>query len=168
MNATIDVTVDLVNASTDNQLPATEDFTRWTRAALAALHRDTDAELSIRVVDEEESADLNSTYRQKSGPTNILSFPYAGVPGITGMDSADFPLLGDLAICAPLVRQEAEAQQKTVQAHWAHLTVHGVLHLNGLDHEEPEAATAMESLEIHILDTLGFANPYQLDDIGND
>ena len=165
MNETIDVTVDLVNASTDTQLPATEAFTRWTRAALDALHRDTDAELSIRVVDEAESATLNSTYRHKSGPTNVLSFPYAAM---AGMDNSEIPLLGDLAICAPLVRQEAEAQQKTVEAHWAHLTVHGVLHLNGMDHEEAEDAAAMESLEIHILDTLGFANPYQLDDIGNE
>ena len=160
MNATIDVTVDIVNASSNTDIPSSAEFQRWTETALAALAADgidpgpAVTELSIRVVDADESAQLNAAYRQKQGPTNILSFPFAGIAG-TGIG-----LLGDLAICAPLVVREAQEQHKPVRAHWAHLTVHGVLHLSGYDHEEPVAAGRMEALEIGILDTLGFGNPY--------
>ena len=160
MNATIDVTVEIVNASTDTQLPSSTDFRHWTTATLTALEAAGDmplpeeTELCIRVVDEAESAQLNENYRHKPGATNILSFPFNGIHGTA------INLLGDLAICAPLVKREAREQHKTAQAHWAHLTVHGVLHLNGYDHEEPAAAEQMEALEIRILDTLGFGNPY--------
>jgi len=162
MNATIDVSVDIVNASADKQIPAASDFRDWTRAALAALQATGQSELCIRVVDEEESAQLNTGFRQKNGPTNILSFPGPGT-----QDGA-WNMLGDLAICAPLVRREAIEQNKSVNAHWAHLTVHGVLHLNGYDHEETSAAQQMESLEIRILDTLGFGNPYHENEDSNE
>ena len=167
MNATIDVTVEIVNASSDTQLPASTDFRHWTETALAAMQSNEETladgtELSIRVVDEAESAQLNETYRHKQGPTNVLSFPFEGIQG-TGIN-----LLGDLAICAPLVRKEAGEQNKPAQAHWAHLTVHGILHLKGYDHEEPAAAGKMEALEVRIMESLGFANPYQRDEDGHE
>lgn len=156
----MNVTIDLMNASGESNLPAPGDFRHWSETALAAVIADDhpglpdDQELSIRVVDESESAQLNGQYRHKDGPTNILSFPVTGIPG-TGIN-----LLGDLAICAPLVRREALEQGKTEQAHWAHLTVHGVLHLSGYDHMEPAEAQRMESLEVRIMDTLGYPDPY--------
>lgn len=164
----MNVTIELMNASSDTGLPSQKAFQNWTQTALTALdeagHKPlpSETELSIRVVDEEESAFLNDNYRHKAGATNILSFPYDGVQG-TGIN-----LLGDLAICAPLVRKEAKAQNKTEEAHWAHLTVHGVLHLNGFDHEQASAAEQMEALEISILDSLGYRNPYQQDLQGNE
>lgn len=157
----MNVTIELMNASSDSGLPALEDFQHWTEAAMIALQQFDDLfvpdspELSIRVIDEDESADLNIHYRQKSGPTNILSFPFSTIQG------TDISLLGDIAICAPLVRKEAVEQDKTLEAHWAHLTIHGVLHLNGFDHEEAQAAKEMETLETDILKTLGYADPYQ-------
>ncbi|MDA9908933.1 rRNA maturation RNase YbeY [Gammaproteobacteria bacterium] len=157
----MNVTIELMNASSDSSLPALKDFQRWTDTTMGALSKFNDqtlpdsTELSIRVIDEDESADLNANYRQKQGATNILSFPYSGIQG------TDINLLGDLAICAPLVRKEAAEQDKTLDAHWAHLIVHGVLHLNGFDHEEDTAAKEMETLETTILKTLGYKNPYQ-------
>ena len=152
----MNVTVDLVNASGDTAVPSRRDFQRWSAAALSRLQPDgPDRELSIRLVDEEESALLNETWRRKAGATNILSFPAGdALP-------ADLGLLGDLAICVPVVKREAGEQNKTEQAHWAHLCVHGVLHLNGYDHEAPREAEAMETLEADILAQLGFADPYQ-------
>lgn len=151
------VLIDLQNASGTRRVPLKRDFTRWASAALAHLAEpaagSAKSRLSIRIVDEEESAQLNSQYRHKQGPTNILSFP---VP--EGLPDA---LLGDLAICAAVVAREAEEQQKTLDAHWAHMTVHGVLHLKGYDHEEPDEAEAMEALETRILAELGYPDPYQ-------
>ncbi|HEY0963134.1 MAG TPA: rRNA maturation RNase YbeY [Pseudomonadales bacterium] len=153
------MTVDLQNASGVRRVPLKRDFARWAAAALAQLapeHATGTAKksrLSIRIVDEAESAGLNSHYRHKQGPTNILSFP---VP--EGLPDA---LLGDLAICAAVVAREAEEQHKSLDAHWAHMTVHGVLHLKGYDHEEPAEADAMETLESRILEHLGYQNPYQ-------
>lgn len=111
-------------------------------------------ELSIRITDSEEAANLNQTYRAKAGPTNVLSFP-ANVPAETGSG-----LLGDLVICAPLVQLEAAQQHKSEEAHWAHLVIHGVLHLLGHDHQIPAEAEQMEALEIDLLGHLGFPNPY--------
>jgi probable rRNA maturation factor len=171
MNASIDVTVEIVNASSTQSTPKAADFQHWTQATLAAISKagedgedpfTTGAELSIRLVDEAESAELNSHYRHKHGATNILSFPGERIQG------TDINLLGDLAICASVVEREAAEQCKPMQAHWAHLTVHGVLHLNGFDHEQAADAERMEALEIQILSTLGFDNPYHLDDTGNE
>lgn len=128
--------------------PTRAQFLSWIKAVIPA------AELTIRITDEQESAMLNEKYRGKQGPTNILSFPME-----TSHD-AKCPYLGDLVICAPLVAQEAQQQNKQVLHHWAHLTVHGVLHLLGYDHDQEEEAEIMEKMEINILQGLGFSNPY--------
>ncbi len=136
-------------------LPSAPLLQRWTRAAIGELR--TEAELTIRIVGMAESAELNSAYRHKQGPTNVLSFPFEAPPGLT------LPLLGDLVICAPVVAQEALAQGKTAEAHWAHMVIHGTLHLLGYDHMESEAAEQMEALETEILTSLGYRNPYHVD-----
>jgi probable rRNA maturation factor len=141
----------LQNASSAEHVPDAADFEKWLEVALQELP---EAILTIRIVDEEESADLNQRYRQKIGATNVLSFP-ADLP-----EEIDLPLLGDLVICAPLVQAEAAVQGKPVAAHWAHLVIHGSLHLLGYDHIETAEAEEMESLEIRLLQQLGLPNPY--------
>lgn len=133
-------------------LPTQADFRTWARSILQ--ERRDSLELTIRVVDEAESAALNAQYRGKQGPTNVLSFGFDAPPGV------DVPLLGDLVICAPVVVREALEQGKPGQAHWAHMTIHGVLHLLGYDHQTPEQAQIMEALEIAALADLGYADPY--------
>lgn len=135
-------------------LPAEPDFRRWVEAALAGVDYAKDAELTIRVVDETESTVLNEMYRRKSGPTNVLSFPFEPPPEVDSM------LLGDIVICGPIVLREAVTQGKGPETHWAHLVAHGVLHLLGYDHHDDVHADAMESLEIRILATLGYPDPY--------
>ena len=138
-------------ASTFIPLPKKKQFQQWAQLALPKTSEK--QELTIRIVDEPESAQLNSTYRHKNYPTNVLSFPMdAPVPT---------PLLGDLVICAPIVAKEALAQNKSLEAHFAHMTVHGVLHLLGYDHMTDDEAETMETLEIGILEQLGYGNPYQ-------
>jgi probable rRNA maturation factor len=139
-------------ATTSSATPAQDDFERWVRTTLAP-YRET-AELTIRIVDEAESALLNQTYRHRSGPTNVLSFPFQAEAEIS------FPLLGDIVICAPVVESEAGAQHKKPHAHWAHMVVHGILHLLGYDHQEEEQALDMERVETRILGKLGYPNPY--------
>lgn len=149
------VTIELHNASGVSSIPLRKQFKHWASAAMSTIAPERKrVQLSIRIVDESESAELNAYYRHKPGPTNILSFP---VPP----ELHQAPLLGDLAICAEVVAREAAEQHKTLDAHWAHLTVHGVLHLNGFDHEEEQAALSMESLETRILAELGYNDPYQ-------
>ncbi|WP_222937573.1 rRNA maturation RNase YbeY [Spartinivicinus ruber] len=147
------VSVDLQIASECQDIPTTEQFIQWATAAVNNLKNH--AELSIRVIDEEEGAELNLTYRQKQGPTNVLSFP-AELP-----EAVELPLLGDLAICAPVVIREAAEQNKSLEAHWAHMVIHGTLHLLGFDHINDKDAEIMESLETKILMELDFPNPYQ-------
>ncbi|HLF96027.1 MAG TPA: rRNA maturation RNase YbeY [Methylococcaceae bacterium] len=147
------IEVDIQHASEHPSLPAEGRFQRWTEAALAGRHET--AEVLIRLVDEGESARLNADYRGKNDPTNVLSFPFEVPPGVPNTH------LGDLVICAPVVAREAGEQAKSVEAHWAHLTVHGVLHLLGFDHIEDTDAERMEAEEIRILQSLGFPNPYQ-------
>lgn len=137
--------------------PELEQFQQWVDAALALFEDGADCELVIRLVDDEESAQLNQQYRQKSGPTNILSFPFEAPAGM------DMDLLGDLVICAPLIALEAAQQNKLPEHHWAHITIHGVLHLLGYDHIEDQDAEQMEALEIEVLSKLGVANPYMED-----
>lgn len=149
-------TVHFENASDSDSVPAEQDFERWVEAALKAINLSADSELSIRIVSSQESQALNSQYRNKDKPTNVLSFPCELPEGI------DIPLLGDLAICASLVQEEALEQHKSDTAHWAHLVVHGTLHLCGYDHIDDTEAEEMEALEILILKTLGFKNPYLL------
>lgn len=143
--------IDLQIASTHNSIPAQQDFERW--AGLACAHLE-EAEVTIRIVDEEESCSLNREYRGKDKPTNVLSFPFEAP------EHAPLPLLGDLVICAPLVRKEAQAQAKQEADHWAHLTLHGLLHLLGHDHIEEQEAIEMEALETQMLASLGISDPY--------
>lgn len=133
-------------------LPAANSFRRWVAAALdSRIQR---ADLAIRLVDEKEGCALNRHYRGKDYATNVLSFPADLPSGVT------LPLLGDLVICAPVVAREARDQDKSLNAHYAHLTIHGALHLIGLDHEDPREADAMELIEREILATLGIGDPY--------
>ncbi len=131
--------------------PTDEELKKYALAALAANLKV--GELCIRIVDAQESADLNQSYRDKSGPTNVLSFP-------CDAQVDEFQLLGDLVICAPVVADEAKAQGKNETAHWAHMIVHGVLHLLGYDHIGDHEAVIMEAKERAILAGLGFADPY--------
>ena len=152
MSVTLDVQYE-VEAGPDE-----DDIRRWIEAVLAVEARATDVELTVRIVDEAEMAGLNARYRHKIGPTNILSFPFEAPPGV------DLNLLGDMVIAAPVVQREAREQGKTETAHWAHMIVHGTLHLLGYDHLEPTEAEDMEAREISILQELGYSNPYLLDE----
>lgn len=126
-------------------VPNRSQFSKWAKAALRV-----DTEVTIRIVDEDEARILNSTYRGKNYATNVLTFPISEEPH----------LMGDVIICAPIVEAEAKAQNKPLEAHYAHLTVHSILHLHGYDHETEAQAELMEGLEISILAKLGYANPY--------
>jgi probable rRNA maturation factor len=145
------IEVDVQNATAFEPLPDDAQFSLWVETALQGK---SEVELTLRLVDREESRKLNSRYRGKDQPTNVLSFP-AGLP--TGLD---LPLLGDIVICAPLVGAESEAQNKPLPAHWAHLVIHGVLHLLGHDHQDQREAVEMEAIEVELLASLGFGNPY--------
>jgi len=135
-------------------LPAKVSYQRWSLAALAAARRRGRYALSLRVVGADEGQQLNRDFRAKDYATNVLSFPAdETIDGVR--------LLGDLALCAPVIAREAGEQGKSVRAHHAHLTVHGVLHLLGHDHEDAAGAERMEALEIRILASLGYANPYE-------
>jgi probable rRNA maturation factor len=135
-------------------VPASGSFRRWVEAALRGARRRNRAELAIRIVDVDEGRALNREYRGKDYATNVLSFPAELPPGVV------LPLLGDLAICAPVVLHEAAEQGKRPRDHWAHLTVHGVLHLLGHDHVIEAEAELMEALETRILAGLGIDDPY--------
>ncbi len=135
-----------------SQLPSDEQFEIWVEAALQ--QRMGEAELSVRIVDEDESQALTLQYRGKNKPTNVLSFP-CELP-----DGVELPLLGDLVICAQVVAKEALEQGKLLHAHWAHMVVHGTLHLLGYDHIEDGEAEEMEAIEIQVLLELGYPNPY--------
>ncbi len=147
--------ISIQNASAETTIPDELSFHRWAAAALKP-HCD-DAELCIRVVDREESQQLNLQYRKKDKPTNVLSFP----TNLSDEVKDIHPVLGDLVVCAPVVKQEAETQKKQLEAHWAHMTIHGVLHLLGYDHQKNTEAEKMEALEIELLQQLGFSNPYE-------
>lgn len=134
-------------------LPDPNTVRRWADAAFSKV-KEGDAEVTIRIVDEAESRDLNRRYRDKDQPTNVLSFAY---------DTGQFTeagLLGDVVICAPVLKQEARSQSKGIDAHWAHMIVHGILHLCGYEHDRQSSAEAMEALETEILAELGFPAPY--------
>lgn len=142
--------------------PSEDDFRRWAGAALAESGVTGDCELAIRVVDAAEGRQINHDYRDKDSPTNVLSFR-AELPEAVLAELPQRPL-GDLVICAPVVQREAAEQGKAVADHWAHLTVHGVLHLLGHDHVDPADAAVMEPLEIAVLARLGVDNPYDDED----
>jgi probable rRNA maturation factor len=154
----LDLELDLQVAAAGTDVPPLSDLRRWVAAVLEG-RRDR-AELTIRVVGEEEGRQLNRRYRGRDRATNVLSFPFDAPPGIDKDDSIhDF--LGDLVICADLVRHEAQERGKPVAAHWAHLVVHGVLHLLDYDHLTDEDAAEMEGLETAVLGGLGFPPPYE-------
>ena len=143
--------IDLQNDESLTNLPNQQDFEAWVDAALT---QDFDnLEQTIRVVGKAESRALNLQYRAKDTPTNVLSFTAEN-------DYLDYECLGDLVICAPIVEQEAHQQKKSLQAHWAHMVVHGMLHLQGYDHQKTTQVDEMEALEVKILSTLGYSNPY--------
>ncbi|PSV17594.1 rRNA maturation RNase YbeY [Photobacterium leiognathi subsp. mandapamensis] len=133
-------------------LPTEAEFQQWLDAAVTPFQAD--AEVTIRLVDEAESHELNLEYRGKDRPTNVLSFPFEAPPGI------ELELLGDLIICRQVVEKEALEQNKPLKAHWAHMVVHGSLHLLGYDHIEDDEAEEMEGLETEIMQNMGFVDPY--------
>jgi len=147
--------IDLQNACDTQELPSVELFQQWVDAALTTV-TEQEFELTIRLVNIAESQQLNKQYRQKDKPTNVLSFPFEVPEGI------ELNLLGDLVICSQVVEQEAKAQNKEIFDHWAHMVIHGCLHLLGYDHINDTDANEMETLEINILAKLAIANPYNM------
>lgn len=139
--------ITLQNASHETAVPSSSQFKRWAKASLRV-----DTEVTLRIVDEEEGRYLNREYRGKDYATNVLTFPLTETPH----------LIGDIVLCAPVIREEAHAQNKSIEAHYAHLTVHGVLHLHGYDHVIEAQAALMEGIEVTILQKLGYANPYHI------
>ena len=151
---TTNITLDLQIASNATNLPTEAQFMAWVNAAIAGRTYKTD--LTIRIVDEAEGAELNLKYRNKQGATNVLSFPEDDA-----LDPEfDFPLLGDIVICAPIVAKEAAANGKDLSAHWAHIVVHGTLHLLGFDHINKQEAIEMETLETALLLQFNYPPPY--------
>ena len=138
-------------------IPAATSFRQWVAAALAGRIRE--ADLAIRIVDEKEGRSLNHHYRGKDYATNVLSFPAELPEGLP--KGVKLPLLGDLVLCSPVIAREAREQGKPLRAHYAHLTVHGALHLLGWDHEDAREADAMEQLERQILAGIGLPDPYR-------
>lgn len=142
-----------VERKSRHRAPSRAALARWARAAAAGLRRSS-LTVGVRIVNEAESAALNASYRGRAGATNVLAFPFQPPPG-TRSD-----LLGDLVVCAPVVNREARAQAKAWPAHWAHMIVHGIMHLRGYDHRTAREAAAMERRETSVLQRLGFADPY--------
>lgn len=155
MSNTASIIVDLQLACDQKTVPSKADFQHWTEAALAPYQQP--FELTIRLVNLAESRQLNHQYRGKDKATNVLSFPFE-VP-----DGIELDLLGDLIICVDVVEQEALAQNKRIDDHWAHMVVHGCLHLLGFDHIDDDEAEEMEALETKIITSLGLAAPYEIE-----
>lgn len=145
--------LDLQLASEADALPQQQDIQTWLDAVLDEVQLP-QGEITVRIVDETESRELNHQYRGKDYPTNVLSFPFEAPPGV------ELDLLGDLVICAPVVVREAAEQHKPLLHHWAHMCVHGTLHLLGFDHIDDNDAEEMENLEIRILAKLAIDDPY--------
>ncbi|GLS25541.1 rRNA maturation RNase YbeY [Marinibactrum halimedae] len=158
--------LDLQIAVEPNNLPSTAEFQQWAELAIAYGRATPEStpegavELTIRLAPSDEIQELNRTYRQKNKPTNVLSFP-ADIPEALGMEMG-IDLLGDLIICPAVVESEAQEQEKALISHWAHMVIHGTLHLLGYDHIEDDEAHEMESLEIQLLEKLGYPAPYQI------
>lgn len=144
----------LQKISQEKSIPSHKSFKLWVNTVFNVLSiQQQSFEITIRIVDEDESARLNYYYRHKNRATNVLSFNFAVMPSI------EVPIMGDIVICAPITIKEAKAQNKTSEEHFAHLTIHGVLHLLGHDHEKIQDAKKMEKLEVAILGELGYKNP---------
>lgn len=146
---TVEVVVQYALVAPDN--PSVAQINTWTTAAALELNR---TEVVVRVTDDAESAQLNQQFRRQSGATNVLSFPFESPPGV------EVDVLGDLVLCAPVIVREAREQGKPALAHWAHMVVHGMLHLQGYDHQADAQAQEMEKRERDIMERLGFENPY--------
>jgi len=146
------IEVEIQRETSNSSVPSDQQFEKW---ATAALQGHAESERVIRVVDQEESRRLNEQFANRNKATNVLSFP-ADLPPSIGL-----ALLGDIVICAALVEREAEQQNKSIVAHWAHLTVHGILHLLGHDHQSDQEAANMEALETSLVQSFGFPDPYQ-------
>jgi len=151
------IELDLQLATEAGELPGEAQLRQW--CELALRQRSAPSELTIRIVDEAEGRELNHTWRGKDYATNVLSFPAEVPEGLL-----DIPLLGDLVICAQVVAREAAEQGKSPDAHWAHLTIHGCLHLLGYDHIDDDEAEEMEALERQLLAELGYPDPYACDE----
>lgn len=149
--------VDVQFAADDESIPTADDIAIWVNRAIDAAGSSGKGEVSVRVVGADEMQQLNSEFRDQDKPTNVLSFPADDLAGLP--DEAERPL-GDIVVCAAVVAAEAEQQGKTRSDHWAHIIIHGTLHLSGFDHESDSDAAEMESLEIRILGNYGVANPY--------
>ena len=151
------VLVDVFQACDDNTIPAADVVKNWIVLAANAAGHSSDVEVSVRIVDADESRALNHEYRGKDKPTNVLSFPAGRIEGLPD----DVPVqLGDIVVCASVVGEEAIEQGKAIADHWAHMLVHGTLHLMGYDHETDAEAAEMEALETHILMKSGLKDPY--------
>ena len=154
MNAIVEIS----NDCSDHWVPAAARCQDWIQSALDAASLTSPYCVSLRFVDQTLGGDLNNQYRGRKTATNVLSFPAQLPPGFSSL--LDYAPLGDIVLCPPLIEQEAHLQGKALPAHWAHLLVHGLLHLVGYDHDSDEAAESMEKLEINALERLGFPNPY--------
>jgi probable rRNA maturation factor len=154
----------VIQYAVPKKIPGNALLKRWANAVLAteSAKKNLPFEITIRIVSTEEMTELNTTYRHKQGPTNVLSFPF----DMSDAPDMDTHILGDIAICSDVVIREAQEQNKPVKNHWAHMVVHGTLHLLGYDHVEEKDALIMEAREINILKSLGFPNPYQLSEKG--
>lgn len=161
-----DIHLDYQLATDLVDIPSVEQMVEW---VALALQQEADTfgkskelnfpiEMTVRIVDESESQELNNTYRGKDKPTNVLSFPFENPPGL----AQPLPILGDLVVCAEVVLGEANEQNKLAMSHWAHMIIHGSLHLLGYDHINETEALQMESLEVEILEKLLISNPYEL------
>ena len=149
----MDVTICIQNQSTISSVPEAALLEDWASIPLKQMEHP--VEVTLRIVDEDEGRELNMAWRKKDYATNVLSFPIGDTPaGIT-------ELLGDIVICAPVVEKEAVEQHKPLAAHWAHLVIHGILHLQGYDHEQQADAEIMENMEITFLEKIGYPNPYE-------
>jgi probable rRNA maturation factor len=155
----IDVSIEVQRAIEQPNIPSDPDIQKWVEAILNVVNYKTAAELTIRIVGREESQSLNSQFRNQNKPTNVLSFE-SGSPDFIQEEKEEFIYLGDIIICAEIVVSEAKTQKKTEISHWAHMVVHGCLHLMGYDHIIDEEAEVMESIEIKALKVLGYDNPY--------
>ena len=146
MSAAHKLSLSVQYATNANNLPTRPQFRRWMKAALKR-----DVKITLRIVDEAEGGELNRNFRGKDYATNVLTFVYDN----------ELPIYGDLVICAPVTEREAREQHKDLTAHYAHLTVHAVLHLQGYEHDDDDEAAAMEARETAIMTKLGYADPYQ-------
>ena len=154
-NKTFILSMDLQCADPSSYIPRKKMMERWVKATIATQDLEqSELELVLRIVDELEGAELNNKYRGETKATNVLSFPFSAVT------PKPLPILGDIIICAPIIEREASAENKNLEAHWAHMIIHGVLHLLGYDHNTSAEAFAMERLEAFILNKLNYPAPY--------